>query len=322
MAQIDVADRIRGGLYGVACGDALGATVEFMSVEGVKRQYGQLRDIIGGGWLKLKPGEWTDDTEMTLAVAEGIMANAQDPIEEIGKRFLAWRDTNPPDIGVTTRSVFSFTDRFMPPVTNKNWITAAKKVHERSDRTAGNGALMRTLPVALTFNAEDEIYQKAIDIASMTHFDPQAGLTCAVYCLIARAFFNGVGSKKAALAVASQITWTLTPKEHWSAWECISFELFKLPRQEKYLNPSGYTVDSLICSLWALVYHESLEDVILAAVNLGGDADTIGAIAGGLAGVYWGYEAIPKRWIEKFTDNQRSRLDDMALQLANLRGRP
>jgi ADP-ribosylglycohydrolase len=85
------------------------------------------------------------------------------------------------------------------------------------------------------------------------------------------------------------------------------------------LKPTGYTVDSLVCALWAFANHKTLKDTIIAAVNLGGDADTIGAIAGGLAGVYWGYEAIPDRWLEKFTPEQRARLDQAVEGLLEVR---
>ena len=99
-------DKIKGGLFGLAIGDALGGTTEFMTKEEIKEKYGSVNEIIGGGYWGLKPGETTDDTAMTVAVALGIMANSNHPIEEIGKRFLRWQNSDPKDIGVTIRTVF------------------------------------------------------------------------------------------------------------------------------------------------------------------------------------------------------------------------
>ena len=91
--------KIRGGLWGVAIGDALGATLEHRWRDEIKAKYGQLREIVGGGWLDLKPGQWTDDAEMTLAVAEGIIEYPKLPVEPIGDRFLKWYRKGPIDIG-------------------------------------------------------------------------------------------------------------------------------------------------------------------------------------------------------------------------------
>ena len=96
---MDIHDRILGGLFGVACGDALGGTLELMSKYEIEREYGYLKDIIGGGCWNLQPGEVTDDTLMTIAVAEGILHNPENPIEYIGKYFIKWYDSNPKDIG-------------------------------------------------------------------------------------------------------------------------------------------------------------------------------------------------------------------------------
>jgi ADP-ribosyl-[dinitrogen reductase] hydrolase len=92
-------ERILGGLFGVACGDALGGTLEFMLKDEIKKEYGYLKDIIGGCCWDLAPGEVTDDTMMTIAVAEGILDNPPNPIEDIGKHFIKWYDSKPKDIG-------------------------------------------------------------------------------------------------------------------------------------------------------------------------------------------------------------------------------
>lgn len=300
--------KCRGGLYGLAVGDTLGATLEFMDREEIKEKYGQLKDIIGGGWLKLKPGEWTDDTEMTLAVAEGILANPYDPVPHVGERFLEWAKTNPPDIGNTIRAVFNKYPKI------KDWHKAAEAIHNEGMRTAGNGALMRTLPIALLYKDSADIYMFSMQIARMTHWDPEAGLTCFLYCLLARELLNRATDKKEAWERAKKLFLEVTPHAFQEvAQQLVNYKLSDFENwPEDRLNPSGYTVDTLACSLWCFLNRDTLEDTIITAVNLGGDADTVGAVVGGLAGVYWGFEAIPKRWIEKFSPGQVARLDRLA----------
>lgn len=311
-------DRIRGGMYGVAVGDALGATAEFMTQKQIREKYGMLQDIIGGGWLNLKPGEWTDDTEMTLAVAEGIMEEPDHPIGPIGRHFLQWRQTNPPDIGSTIRATFKEFDTINSRLYTLQtmWFLAAQKVHSKTGRTAGNGALMRTIPVALAYEKEEEIYQHAIDIARMTHWDPRAGLTCALYCIYAR-YLLIEKSRRAALSMARNalryFNRLQTQKEKQAVTDIEA--LFNEPTKQEWLKPTGYTIDSLKCALWSFVFNDTFEETVIEAVNLGGDADTIGAIAGGLAGVYYGYNAIPERFIEKFSQAQRNRLDTVTARL-------
>lgn len=94
-------DRIAGALYGVAIGDAMGAPLEFMSKDEIARAHGRVTEMIGGGWLNVEPGEITDDTQMTLAVAEGIIENPDDPVKGIGNRFIEWAKSGPKDIGTT-----------------------------------------------------------------------------------------------------------------------------------------------------------------------------------------------------------------------------
>lgn len=306
MKKISIENRIKGGLYGVAIGDALGATVEFMSRDKIRQKYGELRDIVGGGWLNLRPGEWTDDTEMMLAVAEGIIADPDDPVPHIGLAFIRWRNTNPPDIGNTIRTVFRIWDRDI--LTYEQWHMAAERAHrELGGMSAGNGALMRTLPVGIAYKLIPDVYRWAIDIARMTHWDIKAGLTCAVYSLAVREIMNGMTDQYKAIVNAARLVEDILQEDYTKELK----EIIDKPirKDGSNLKPTGYTVDSLHCAAWAFIGSGSFEETVVNAVNLGGDADTIGAIAGGLAGVYWGYKAIPKRWIEKFSQEQCDRLD-------------
>jgi ADP-ribosyl-[dinitrogen reductase] hydrolase len=201
--------------------------------------------------------------------------------------------------------------------TNAEWRTASYNTGCQTGKTAGNGALMRTLPVALAYKGPGRIFINAKKIAQMTHWDERAGLTCAYYCMLIRYLLSGEKSKRAALKMASQVIDSPTADE----WNEICFELYTMLNQKDFIptKPTGYTVDSLVCALWAFIHHDTLEDVIVAAVNLGGDADTIAAIAGGLAGVYYGYKEIPERWINALPIKKRLLLDAVALKLTKIR---
>ena len=303
---MNIRNRIRGGLYGVAVGDALGATLEFMGKEIVRQRYNVLTDIIGG-WLKLAPGEWTDDTEMTLAVAEGIARTYHDPVDAVGQQFLRWYKTNPPDVGTTCAAVFHKVRMGL------SWHQAAHQLHRETAHTAGNGALMRTLPVALAYAETEDIVEKARQIAQMTHWDERAALTCQLYSLLVYYFIVGDSLAEALVSARSYLTKCLP--------DDTLFPQMWAELEQKMVDPqpTGYTVDTLACAIQAVECSSSLEEAVIGAVNLGGDADTVGAITGGLAGVYYGFAAIPERWLEKLSSWQRERLDNATERVTNVR---
>ncbi len=301
-------DKIRGGLYGVAIGDALGATLEFMDQQQIKQKYGQLRDIVGGGWLNLEPGAWTDDTEMMLAMAEGILADPHQPVPHVGERFLVWLDTNPPDVGNTISAAHIEYQKV------KDWHKAALLVHDKGMLTAGNGALMRTLPVALMYRTPVDIYRMSMALARLTHWNPEAGLTCCLYCLLVMEILSGTRDKLLAWNNAKDKFLSHIARQYSGEAESLillAFNAVELWPRER-LKPTGYTVDSLACAVWCFLHYKTFEEALVGAVNLGGDADTIGAITGGLAGVYWGYKIIPERWLAQLSPDQMGRLDRAA----------
>lgn len=267
-------NRILGGLFGVAVGDALGGTTEFMSEAEIRREYGWLDQIIGGGVWQLEAGEITDDTAMTIAVARGVLHSPADPIEAIGDYFLKWKATNPKDIGNIIRTVFDQYDG--------DWFEAARRAKvQLNGMTAGNGTLMRCLPIALAY-PDLEVMEKITKRHSeMTHDDESATEACLIYNRIARRLLQDEALKA---AVRDEITGT---------------------RYEQLLNgrapmtpPDGYVVHTMQWVVHHLLEADSFEEVVQRAANKGGDSDTIGAIAGGLAGIYWGYAGIPARYEE------------------------
>lgn len=279
-------DRIRGALYGVAIGDALGAPLEFMTAEEILDKYGEpVREMVGGGWLSVVPGEITDDTQMTLAVAEGVVENPEKPIPAIGRRFIAWHDSRPKDIGGTCRMAIQTAKSYITEGMEEAeaWRRAGEDVAARSNgQNAGNGSLMRTVYPAL-FYSRDEAEKMAVSIGAMTHRNDSSDKYCKLYVeLIADALDS--------------------PKDVIQTVRQLAEELQDLP-------PTGWVVGSFSCAVKAIAQTESFEDAVVQAVNLGGDADTIGAIAGGLAGAIYGFSAIPERWKNCLADGVRGSLD-------------
>ena len=285
----DQKGRIRGALYGVAVGDALGAPLEFMTAEEILAKYGApVREMVGGGWLSVVPGEVTDDTQMTLAVAEGIVENPEMPIPTIGKRFIAWHDSRPKDIGHTCRMAIQTAKMLIASDVDEAeaWRRAGEEVAAQSNgQNAGNGALMRMVYPALYYS-KDEAREKAVAIGAMTHRNDSSDKYCSLYVdLIADALDNPNSSMQTVRQLAADM---------------------------KELPPTGWVVGSFACAVKAIAQTESFENAIVQAVNLGGDADTIGAIAGGLAGAIYGCSAIPDRWKNCLADDVRTDLDRLA----------
>lgn len=270
--------QILGGLFGVACGDALGGTLEFFTQAEGKKKYGYLKDIIGGGCWELEAGEVTDDTMMTIAVAEGILDNPENPINCIGERFMEWYLSDPKDVGNIIDVALNEYKR------NKDWTRTAKFAHDYcSGMSAGNGSLMRCIPVALIYDNLNKMIEITEKQSKLTHWDEKATRACVFYNKLVNQYINN-GSK---IPVIRDVI------KEYPEYNVV----FKMSKED--LNPSGYVVDTMICSLWCFINTVTFEDAVCEAVNLCGDADTTGAIVGGLAGVFYGFNNIPERWREK-----------------------
>ena len=291
----DLRNRIAGALYGVAIGDALGAPLEFMSRDEIARKHGRVTEMIGGGWLNVAPGEITDDTQMTLAVAEGIIENPDDPIQEIGVRFIKWAKSGPKDIGGTcSMSIHSAATISHQDAPNKEeWFEASKYTSEANgSRSGGNGALMRTVYPGLYYEGQLQAVETAGAIAQMTHWDKKSTEACYLYTEMVHSIIEANNDDGA---------W-------WHVNRVLEGSEYRLqPRKD--IEPTGYVVDSFKCALHSLAVTETLEGAIIEAVNLGGDADTIAAITGGLAGAIYGYNEIPQRWIQTLNQETRAQLD-------------
>lgn len=305
---------------GLACGDALGAPAEFHDQEYIRKQWGTLTEMVGGGpW---KPGEWTDDTGMALCVAEGILANPDDPVEETGRRFLEWRKTAK-DVGGTISAALS--------AFRGDWPLAARSTPQaRQGKAGGNGSLMRTLPVALAYGPDVKpMLPIAARLSAMTHWDVEAETCCLVYCLWIRNLLEGMDLAegwRSALREGQEYVLTGeknpdTPgaqsalsKAFWERLQAIDTLTYDQLQPSGY---AGYSVECLEAAVWCCLHADTLETALVQAVNLAGEADTIGAVVGGAAGAHWGVEAIPERWLEKLY--RRADLQRVAHRLMNLR---
>lgn len=282
-------DKLKGALFGLAIGDALGGTTEFLTKEEVREKYGRLTEIVGGGVWKLEKGETTDDTAMTLAVAKGIIRNSNDPIPAIGEYFLEWYQTNPKDIGNIIRTVFELYDG--------DWSQAAKLAHEKylGGLSAGNGTLMRCLPVALAYHSLEKVEEITKLQSEMTHYDYKAAEACLIYNRIAHKVLHG-GDLKG--TVAQEVKGTI--------YETV------LEGERPACLPDGYVVHTMHWVLYWLMNSETFFDVVVGAANEGEDSDTVAAIAGGLAGLAVGYKELPREYCEILLEK------DTLVEISNL----
>lgn len=263
---------IRDGLYGLAVGDALGVPVEFN-----KRGTYKLRKMEGYGTWKQPPGTFSDDTSMTLATAYAIKEKKTIDLENIMDNFVAWfrdgrftPDNNCFDIGRTTAKALETYGR----------TGSLEKAAQRDERSNGNGSLMRILPLIFTDANDNDI----ANVSALSHGHEISIEGCIIYVYIGREILKGRDLK--------DILKDLEVSE--------IYERLKILDQleESDIKSTGYVVYSLEASLWCLLKSSSYEEAVLKAVNLGEDTDTVGAITGGLAGLIYGYESIPKDWIE------------------------
>jgi ADP-ribosyl-[dinitrogen reductase] hydrolase len=260
----------RGALLGLAIGDALGATVEFMTPTEIRAQYGRHDRIRGGGWLRLPLGAVTDDTTMAFALAEALIAHDSPRAEDYADAFDGWMRSKPVDVGNTVR----------------RGIVRYRRTGEACvppSEDAGNGATMRCAPVAIALlNAPDEaLTATTLAQARVTHHNPLTdAATVAVVQMIRGAILGG------------GIRYVMQ-RAHALVGECPRFAF----RGRPSLNPSGYIIDTMLAVLQAIDLNDSFEGVLVDVVNRGGDADTTGAIAGAIAGALCGDAALPPRWL-------------------------
>lgn len=274
-------ERALGAYLGLAVGDALGATVEFLTPSEIRHQYGELRDIVGGGWLRLKAGQVTDDTQMSLALGAATLESGGWDLRNIAEHWLAWLKSKPIDVGNTCRRGLVRYGR------------DGSLESPFSDGDAGNGALMRNLPAVLYAFRDAALLERcAIEQAHVTHNHPLSDAATLCFAHMLADLLAG-GHWRAKLAKLRAHAKALVEAHR-------QFRFDPYPKRA-----TGYVVDTVQTVLHAFFATDSFESCLIRTVNCGGDADTTGAIAGMLAGAYYGVDAIPGRWIKRLDRDVR-----------------
>lgn len=311
-------DRAAGVLLGQACGDALGVPYEFAApaLSAAERPV-----MKGGGLGPYAPGEYSDDTQMAVCIAEvaatGADLRSAEALDAIATNFERWRAGGASDIGNQTRQVLGAAGR-MPGRAAERLTRAAAELHARSGHTAGNGALMRTAVVALAHLGDDEaIVAAARAVAELTHADPLAGVSCVLWCVaVDRAVRDGrLDGVRDGLP--------LLPAERRDQWRAWLDEAEARPPSA--FRPNGFTVTALQAA-WSAITQtlaaaeqvdeasggsRHLQGALAAAVRAGDDTDTVAAIAGGLLGARWGASALPAEWRDAVHGWPGLRADDL-----------
>lgn len=271
MTDPTIRSRALGAYLGLACGDALGATVEFLTKGEIAHQYGVHRHIKGGGWLKLQPGQVTDDTEMSLHLGRAILAGPEWDARRAADEFAVWLKSVPVDVGDTTRRGI------------RRYIMNGTLEEPESEYHAGNGAAMRNLPVALaTLGDDDALALWSREQSRITHSNLMSDAAVLALGRMVHRLIQGGG--------------VVAAREEANA-------LIAQHRQFKFQPYRGLATAYIVDTVQTVFHHyfqtDSVESCVVETVNQGGDADTTGAIAGMLAGATYGVEDIPGRWLRK-----------------------
>lgn len=304
-------EQLKSTIYGVAVGDALGNPVQFLDREKVKAN--PVTDIVAGGVYHKKAGTWTDDTSMTLCLLASLAEKGELDYEDVMKNFQNWLFKNkftPEkrafDVGRTcAKAIFA----------KSNGIPALE-CGGKAERENGNGSLMRISPIVFYINNllganafdSDKAFEIVHNTSSLTHAHPIALIGCDIYVAILLELLHGCKKEEVRIKALPRIgQFVNRHPEYQSAIEHYSRIIHMIPTdltklEEKEIKSSGYVVDTLEAALWAFFTTNSYKECLLKAVNLGYDADSVGAVTGGLAGLYYCTDEdkkIPESWMEK-----------------------
>ncbi|WP_055589024.1 ADP-ribosylglycohydrolase family protein [Peterkaempfera griseoplana] len=277
-------ERAAGAIVGSAVGDALGAPFEFGPAGAFSARFpvceagGEMCG--GGGW---DPGEATDDTQMAVLVAESLVERGRLDLPDVFARFQRWAAAEPKDIGLQTEDVLT---NGMP------WDLAAAAHFRTTVRAAGNGSLMRASTAAVRFarTGPHTTMDAARRIAALTHGDPAAWEGTAVFHELVRRALHGADP----LAALPEILDLVHPG-HRDRYAVVLAPDWHPGLATEF---NGAVWPCLGSAVWALRTTGGYEEAVRAAVDLGGDTDTVAAVTGGLAGACYGLDAIPVRWTE------------------------
>ncbi|MCU7728881.1 ADP-ribosylglycohydrolase family protein [Actinoplanes sp. KI2] len=321
-------DRAAGVLLGAACGDALGVPYEFAAPP----PGGEAPRMSGGGLGDYAPGEYSDDTQMAVCIAEvaatGVDLREAAALDRIAANFVRWRTEGATDIGIQTRRVLDAVKGHRPDGLGAAVRDAARALHEETGKSAGNGSLMRTGVVALAYLRDPvTMAEAARAVSDLTHFDPLAGDGCVLWCAaIRRAVLDGTfdGLREGLELIPDE------RRGHWAGW------LDEAERHPPAHFPNNGFVVTALQAAWSAISGtavpgddpgsgvfacDHLRDALYAAVGAGNDTDTVAAIAGMLLGARWGSSGVRLDWQRAVHGWERKRAADlMALGLLTAAG--
>lgn len=302
-------DRYRGALLGLACGDAVGTTVEFMQ----RGSFPPVADMVGGGPFRLKPGEWTDDTSMALCLAESLVeCNGFDAADQM-RRYLKWHEEGYWsstgrcfDIGSTTCAALDDFKRTGNPFSGST-----------DPHSSGNGCIMRLAPVPMFFYPDRET---AIKMSGESSRTTHGSFECnEASRLFGAMLFTALGgASKDGILTGHGLNGFAS-----KGIQAIAEGRYR-DKAEHEIHGTGYVVQSLEAALWCFYHTDNFRDAVLKATNLGKDSDTTAAICGQIAGAYYGESGIPANWLSRLAlgNEIRTLADSLCgVSVARLAGR-
>ena len=287
-------DRAKGSILGLVVADALGCTVEFTSPAEIKNKFGLdgQTEMRGGGFLNWPVGAYTDDSQMMLCLLESLVATNSKTltgldVDDLGRRFVAWYDSRPPDIGITVRQA----------LTRLKKGTPAAFSGDANPQSQANGAVMRCAPVGVLWHRpaqRSELIRDSLFSAAPTHRSPIAAGACVVANIIIAELISGQTFETALV----QAKVAANPE-----WQNVLDEWNTAGRPHR--GNSGWALSTVLTALHCILTTSTFEDAVVKAVNGGDDADTVGAVTGEMAGALYGFSAIPKRWLKVLKDREK-----------------
>ncbi|MCX7826551.1 MAG: ADP-ribosylglycohydrolase family protein [Verrucomicrobiae bacterium] len=289
---MNLQSRYRGCLLGLACGDAVGTTVEFSS----RGSFPPVTDMVGGGPFRLPAGAWTDDTSMALCLASSLLETGGFDAQDQMRRYTAWyRDGYWSstgrcfDIGATVLDALMRFEQTGEPFSGST-----------NPRSAGNGCIMRLAPIPMFFYPDFSAAEHwAAESSRTTHGATECVESCRLLALILCAAFSGKNKKEVLFGHATR--------------EFQSRKVRAIARGEyadkerTAISGSAYVIACLEAAAWCFLRSDSFESAVLLAVNLGDDADTTGAVTGQIAGAFYGEEGIPQTWLSRLAHGEQIR---------------
>ncbi len=290
------------GIIGVVVGDALGCPVQFMSREEILAD--PVTTMIGHGTYDMPVGTWTDDSSMTLALLDSIRDKGGIDHKDIMNRFTRWiRNGEYTPFG----EAFDVGHGTMAAIVRYMKGGDLKSCGGTTERDNGNGSLMRILPACLYAYENKLTDEEAVfmihQVAGLTHNHIRGQIACGLYYFCVKSVLDEKGPLVERLQIGfdkgfesyTEFLQDTSELSHYDRLRDIK-KFSEVP--ESQIQSSGYVVDTIEAAVWSLITTDSFKSCELKAANLGDDTDTIGAIAGGLAGLFYGYDGIPKEWLE------------------------